>query len=92
MIGPKLFIATIILASGILTACSDASGPSDTRADRFAGGALFAEGSRQCPAPGTDLAGALNMIHDATMLAIPMARDAEQGNIGMARAVAQSAC
>jgi len=32
------------------------------------------------------------MIHDATMLTIPMARDAEQGNIGMSRAVAESGC
>ncbi len=45
-----------------------------------------------CPAPGTGIAGALNMIHDATMLTIPMARDNENGNLGMARAVENTAC
>lgn len=45
-----------------------------------------------CPAPGTGLPGALNMLHDATMFTIPMARNAPQGNAGMFRAVANSAC
>ena len=38
------------------------------------------------PAPGTGLVGACNMLADATMLSIPMARDAAQGNAGMQRA------
>jgi hypothetical protein len=45
-----------------------------------------------CPAPGTGLAGALNMIHDATMRSIPMARDAAQGNAGMLTAVLNTSC
>jgi hypothetical protein len=46
----------------------------------------------QCPAPGTGLPGALNMLHDATMWTIPMARDAAQGNAGMFIAVHNTAC
>ncbi len=46
----------------------------------------------QCPAPGTGLAGALNMLHDASMWTIPMARDAAQGNAGMFTAVGNSGC
>ena len=45
-----------------------------------------------CPAPGTGLSGALNMLHDATMWTIPMARDAAQGNAGMFTAVGNTAC
>lgn len=33
-----------------------------------------------CPAPGGGFPGALNLLHDPTMLTIPMARDADQGN------------
>ncbi len=50
------------------------------------------QASGVCPAPGTGLPGALNMVHDATMLTIPMARDAAQGNAGMERAVNNTAC
>ncbi len=46
----------------------------------------------QCPAPGGGYAGALNMVHDATMLTIPMVRDAPQGNAGMVTAVEKTAC
>ncbi len=45
-----------------------------------------------CPAPGGGYAGALNMVHDATMLTIPMTHDAPQGNAGMDTAVANSSC
>ena len=45
-----------------------------------------------CPAPGTGLPGALNMIADATMLTVPMVHDAAQGNAGMSTAVSNSAC
>jgi hypothetical protein len=45
-----------------------------------------------CPAPGTGLAGALNMLHDPTMWTIPMTHDAPQGNAGMLTAVANSSC
>jgi hypothetical protein len=89
MIHCKLLVATAIVASVLTTACSDMTAPAEIQAP---GLASFAEGSRPCPAPGTGLPGALNMIHDATMLTIPMARDAEQGNIGMSRAVAESGC
>lgn len=51
-----------------------------------------AQASRSCPAPGTGSPGALNMLHDATMLTIPMARDAAQGNAGMFIAVDKSGC
>jgi hypothetical protein len=89
MIRRKLLIGSAIIASGVIIACSDMTAPAEIQAP---GLASFAEGSRPCPAPGTGLPGALNMIHDATMLTIPMARDAEQGNIGMSRAVAESGC
>jgi hypothetical protein len=42
--------------------------------------------------PGTGLAGAKNMIADATMLTVPMAVDAAQGNAGMKTAVSNTAC
>ena len=48
--------------------------------------------ARPCPAPGGGFPGALNMLHDETMFDIPMTRDAPQGNAGMFRAVAVSAC
>jgi hypothetical protein len=51
-----------------------------------------AHAAGQCPAPGTGIAGALNMIHDATMLTIPMARDNYHGNDGMTTAVENTAC
>ncbi len=51
-----------------------------------------AQASGQCPAPGTGLPGALNMVHDATMLTIPMTHDAAQGNAGMDIAVGNSGC
>src|SRR5512140_156434 len=51
-----------------------------------------AQASRQCPAPGTGRPGALNMLHDATMWTIPMARDTAQGNAGMFIAVGKSGC
>lgn len=92
MIPRKLLITTAIIISGVITACSDMTGPAERQTDTFAGGALFAEGSRQCPAPGTGSAGAWNMTHDATMFSIPMDRDAPQGNAGMVRAVTNSAC
>ena len=50
------------------------------------------QASGQCPAPGTGLPGALNMLHDATMKTIPMVRDAAQGNAGMSIAVTKSGC
>jgi hypothetical protein len=88
MIHRKLLIATALVASVVSTACSDMTAPAEMQPSR----ASFAEGSRQCPSPGTGLPGALNMIRDATMLAIPMAVDAQQGNDGMTRAVTESAC
>jgi hypothetical protein len=48
--------------------------------------------ARTCPAPGTGLPGGLNMIADAKMLSVPMARDAAQGNTGMDTAVSRSGC
>jgi len=45
-----------------------------------------------CPAPGTGLPRALNMIADATMLTVPMVHNAAQGNAGMNTAVSNSGC
>ena len=85
MIHRKLLIATAIIVSVGTTACSDVTAPAAMRPS-------FDAASRPCPAPGTGLPGALNMMHDATMIAIPMARDADQGNAGMFRAVDVSGC
>ena len=52
----------------------------------MAGAAAAATG----PAPGTGLVGACNMLLDKTMVTVPMARDAAQGNAGMFHAVAVS--
>ncbi len=48
-----------------------------------------AQASGQCPAPGTGLPGALNMLHDAGMLTIPLA---PQGDAGMWTALGRSGC
>jgi hypothetical protein len=53
-------------------------------------GTVSAAASTASPAPCT--LGALNMLHDATMLTIPMARNADQGTAGMFHAVAVSGC
>jgi hypothetical protein len=53
-------------------------------------GTVSAAASTPSPAPCT--LGALNMLHDATMLTIPMARNADQGTAGMFHAVAVSGC
>lgn len=51
-----------------------------------------AEAAGVCPAPGTGLAGALNMAHDATMLETMADHTAPQGDAGMVRAVTNTAC
>ena len=53
-------------------------------------GTVTAEASPPSPAPCT--LGALNMLHDATMLTIPMANNAPQGTAGMFHAVGVSGC
>jgi hypothetical protein len=89
MICRKLLMATAIVAAVGITACSDMTSPSEMQSP---GLASFAEGSRPCVAPGGGFPGALNMLHDATMLTIPMARAADQGIAGMFHAVAVSGC
>jgi hypothetical protein len=84
----KPLIATAIIASVVVTACSDITAPKKT----ILASGRSAEASRTCPAPGTGLPGALNMAHDATMFDIPMAKDAAQGNLGMGKAVTSSGC
>lgn len=76
----KMLISTIIalLVLSVLAGTAFAARP--------------AEAGRPCPAPGGGYTGALNMLHDATMWTIPMARDADQGNAGMFHAVEVSAC
>jgi hypothetical protein len=91
MIHRKLLIATAIIASGVITACSDTTAPTEMQSTGLAGRVSFVEAST-CPAPGTGLPGALNMVRDLTMLAIPMTHDADQGNAGMATAVGASGC
>ena len=88
----KLLIATAMIASVVITACSDMTAPAEMQSSGLAGRASFAEGSRPCVAPGGGFPGALNMVHDPTMLSIPMERDAPQGNAGMSRAVDVSGC
>jgi len=92
MIRRELIMAAAIIASVVITACSDMTGPVEMQAREFAGRPSFVEASRQCPAPGTDLAGAFNMIHDATMFTIPGVRAADQGIVGMFHAVDVSGC
>ena len=96
MICRNLLIATAVIASVVITACSDMTAPKKlvpgglpaaTILASQSGPAISAEASRPCPAPG-----ALNMLHDATMFPIPMDRDAAQGNTGMYHAVAVSGC
>ena len=90
MIRRKLLIATTIITSVVITACSDMTAPTEVQPS---GLVSFAEGERECPAPGTGLAGAWNMTRDETMFTIPMVRNLQgNGNAGMAHAVAVSAC
>jgi hypothetical protein len=91
MIHRKLLIATAIIASGVITACSDTTAPTEMQSTGLAGRVSFVEAST-CPAPGTGLPGALNMVLDPTMFTIPMERDAAQGNDGMFHAVDVSGC
>ena len=76
----KVFVSTIVvlLVLSVLASTAFAAHP--------------AEANRPCPAPGGGYAGALNMLHDATMFTIPMANDAPQGNAGMFHAVDVSGC
>jgi hypothetical protein len=45
-----------------------------------------------CPAPGTGLPGALNMVAAGAGMDLAMSVDAPQGNAGMATAVGNSGC
>ncbi len=47
------------------------------------------QASGQCPAPGTGLPGALNMLHDAGMFTIPLS---PKGDAGMWIAVLNTYC
>jgi hypothetical protein len=101
MIRSKLLVTAAIIASVVITACSDITAPKKLApAGKSAAPILLvgsatarsAEVSGACAAPGTGLPGALNMLHDPTMFTTPMARDAAQGNAGMFHAVAVSGC
>ena len=89
MIRRKLLIVTAITGYVLIAACSDTTAPK-----RFAPGTSPAAAilGAPCAAPGTGMAGALNMLHDAKMFTVPMVRDAAQGNAGMFHAVAVSGC
>ncbi len=95
----KLYIATAIIASVAITACSDMTGPKNLVSASLPRATILApttvaraEASRSCPAPGTGSAGALNMLQDPTMFTVPGARAADQGIAGMFHAVDVSAC
>jgi hypothetical protein len=92
MIHRTLLMVTAIIASVVIAGCSAMTAPTEMQPPGLAGSPTFDAASPQCPAPGTGLPGALNMVHDPTMLDIPMARDADQGNAGMIRAVDASGC
>jgi hypothetical protein len=74
----NLFLAITLLALSVLASMAFTVHP--------------VEAAGLCPAPGTGLPGALNMLHDGTMVTIPMAHDAAQGNTGMFIAVGNSGC
>jgi hypothetical protein len=95
MIRRKLLIATAIIASVVITACSDMTAPKKLVPGAVRAATIRAsrsESSRPCAAPGTGLGGALNMLLDATMTTLPMGKDAAQGNTGMFHAVDVSGC
>jgi hypothetical protein len=101
MMRRKRLIATAIIASVVVTACSDMTAPNKvvpgvlpaaTRLASQSGPAISAEVSKTCPAPGTGYPGALNMARDATMNDIPVVKDAAQGNLGMFLAITSSGC
>ena len=74
----NLFLAIALLAFSVLASMAFSVHP--------------VQAAGLCPAPGTGLPGALNMLHDATMLTIPMTHDTAQGNTGMFIAVDNSGC
>jgi len=101
MTRPNLLVTATIIACVVVTACSDITAPTKPALGGVPSAPILlvgsvtarsAEVSSTCGAPGTGLPGALNMIHDPTMLTTPMARDAAQGNAGMFHAVAVSGC
>jgi len=101
MTRPNLLVTAAIIACVVVTACSDITAPKKPAPGEVRSVPILLVGSAApgsadvssaCPAPGTGLPGALNMIHDPTMLTTPMARDAAQGNAGMFHAVAVSGC
>ena len=99
MIRRRPLILSAIIATALITACSDMTAPKNIVSASLPRATILApttaareEASRTCPAPGTGLAGALNMLHDPTMFTIPGARAADQGIAGMFHAVDVSAC
>ena len=99
MIRRRPLILSAIIATALITACSDMTAPKNLVSASLPRATILApttvareEASRTCPAPGTGLPGALNMLHDPTMFTIPGARAADQGIAGMFHAVAVSAC
>jgi hypothetical protein len=86
---PKTLVPRGLPAATIL---APQSGLATSVATINSAAAIGAAASRPCAAPGTGLPGALNMVHDASMFTIPMARDADQGNAGMFDAVDVSGC
>ncbi len=99
MIRHRPLILSAIIATALITACSDMTAPKNLVSGSLPRATILApttvageEASRTCPAPGTGSPGALNMLHDPTMFTVPGARAAEQGIAGMFHAVDVSAC
>lgn len=88
-----LVVPSLLGAALFATACSDVTSPTQpTRLTPRQTSFAATSADKVCPAPGTGLPGALNMLADPTMTSVPMARDAAQGNTGMFRAVDRSGC
>ena len=95
MIRLKLLIASAIIASVVITACSDVTAPKTLVPAGSPTAAVLASpsGPALSVAAGSACeAGAHNMLNDPTMRTIPMSNDAAQGNVGMFHAVAVSGC
>ena len=93
MIRRRPLILSAIIATALITACSDMTAPKNILSASLPRATILApttvaraEASRPCNG------GALNMLHDPTMFTIPGARAADQGIAGMFHAVAVSAC
>lgn len=88
-----LLVPSLLGAALLAAACADVTSPTQpTRLAARQTSFAAASADKVCPAPGTGLPGALNMLADPTMGSVAMKNDAPQGNTGMFRAVHESGC